>query len=364
MRVLIVRDDNIGDGVLFSGALSSLRRLYPGSHITLVVRRHASELFRHCPYLDRVTSYERLAPWEQWQARRVRGAWALEGLARSIARRRMGRFDAILCPVSAPRQELISLVDSLRGDEKIGFAGYMLQYPEGRLPDIDPADVFTKAVHCRREERWQHEFLRLQAWLQLCGCREAVAPQPELWLTDHDYELAESALPPEEEYIGAFLGASSHWRRWPVASWCELLASVGAGRTVTLFGGPDASEDAREIDMILKHAGQRVCNLCGGTALRQLAACIQRCDFVVSTESAGLHMAIAQDVPTVGIVGQHHMGRYVPWGDPSRHRIASIPCDRSDDCTGACYYEDYRCIQEIPVEVVRREIDALREVIG
>jgi ADP-heptose:LPS heptosyltransferase len=364
VRIRIIRDDNIGDAILFSGALPLLRARWPEATIELVVRRHVCSLFRYCPYIDRLGSYESYTPWESMQKRGIRGAWALESILRMMTRFRMRPDDVLLCPVSAPREEYVSLVGCLRAEEKIGFSGYMFQYESGALPSMSPEAVYTRSVVCSQDTRWMHEFERLRDWLACCGCSDFVLPLPKLWLSERDHETACCALPHKGSYIGVFLGASSHWRRWPTEKWYQLLSTLTPKARLVLLGGVDVMKESSALSTRLQRDGRSVMDLCGVTGIRELAACINRCGCLISTESAGLHFAIAQDVPTVGIVGHHHMGRYVPWGAMDRHRIACVDCAKSDSCTGACFYQDYRCIQDIPVNVVRRELDELFRVIS
>jgi hypothetical protein len=51
-RVLILRPDNIGDVLLFTGALRHIRNLYPEAHITLAVQAHIVNLVELCPHID------------------------------------------------------------------------------------------------------------------------------------------------------------------------------------------------------------------------------------------------------------------------------------------------------------------------
>ena len=55
-KILIFRPDNIGDVVLFTGALKHLRKKFPDAYITLAVLEHAVNLVEVCPYVDKCIS--------------------------------------------------------------------------------------------------------------------------------------------------------------------------------------------------------------------------------------------------------------------------------------------------------------------
>ena len=57
--VLVLRPDNLGDVVLFSGALRHIRVLYPQAKITLCVKSYVRNLVVLCPYVDEVIEYEK-----------------------------------------------------------------------------------------------------------------------------------------------------------------------------------------------------------------------------------------------------------------------------------------------------------------
>ena len=96
--VLIVRPDNIGDCIIFSGALAAIRKQWPEACIELMVQAHVMDLFVHCPYVDRVSSIDRMLPWERLRQHVKKGTWALEAtqkhcqrLAKRSRRDRNGR---------------------------------------------------------------------------------------------------------------------------------------------------------------------------------------------------------------------------------------------------------------------------------
>ncbi len=57
-RVFILRPDNLGDVVLFSGSLKHIRAGFPGAEITICVKGEARDLLERCPHVDQVLAVE------------------------------------------------------------------------------------------------------------------------------------------------------------------------------------------------------------------------------------------------------------------------------------------------------------------
>ena len=56
--IFILRPDNLGDVVLFSGALRAVRGHFPNAKITLCTRRYTHNLLELCPHIDRLVAWE------------------------------------------------------------------------------------------------------------------------------------------------------------------------------------------------------------------------------------------------------------------------------------------------------------------
>jgi ADP-heptose:LPS heptosyltransferase len=115
---------------------------------------------------------------------------------------------------------------------------------------------------------------------------------------------------------------------------------------------------------ISKNGSQKVrwVNLAGQTSVRELAAVIKACDLFIGEDSAPLHMAAALRKPSVGIIGGSHFGRYVPWGNPEINRFVHVPMD-CYGCNWRCPHPRIRCIEEIRVADVKRELEMLSSLI-
>ena len=57
--LLILRPDNIGDCVLFSGTLRYYRELFPDYKIVLAIKSNIIPLFEYCPYIDKTINYKK-----------------------------------------------------------------------------------------------------------------------------------------------------------------------------------------------------------------------------------------------------------------------------------------------------------------
>ncbi len=354
-RVLLFRPDNIGDCVLFSGTLKWIRRRWPDAHIDLMVQPHAMNLFELCPHVDRVLSVERLMPWLWMQRRGWKGAWLTERMFEKEWAKHLlpyPAYDLVICPVSAPAEQCLDVVRRIHAPEKWGCGGFQLNAGKLKNENNRPEKVFTEYYVNTEAEAWQNEFVRTGNFLKKIGI-DFSDINPEFWLSQEDHEYAERIMP-KDGAAGLFIGGFHSWRRWSAEKWRSLIATIDPQLPVVIFGSSQDCSQASEIASSADLPGGIV-NLCGKTSLRQLAACIGSCRVFVSNESCGLHMAVAQGIPTVGIMGGHHYGRYYPWGKESVNRAARVEMD-CYHCNGVCRYDDYRCIKDISVDAVWEEL--------
>jgi len=357
MRILILRPDSIGDYVLFSGALQPIRNRWPDAWIELAVQPHIRNLPALCPYVDRISSVYRFAPWLGLRRYILKGTWLLERflLRPTVKPVWLPQFDIVMYPVSAPKEEWLSVVRITEAKEKWGFSGVQLNYQELDDDRNVPEKVFTRSWRNTNENLWVHELERTRGVLREMDvvCENI---DPVLWLADRDRDFAASVLP-DAGCVGFFIGAADDSRRWPAEKWVELGVRQDVAPKVVLFGGPSDRCLAVVLGKRLGEQNVRALNLAGKTTLRELAACLEKCRAVVSNDSAGLHLAVACGVPTVGILGGYHFGRYYPWGDPRIHRVASVPMD-CRHCNADCCYGDFRCVSDISVDAVLVELEA------
>ena len=98
-HILILRPDNIGDCVLFSGTLKYYRKLYPNRKIILAVKKHIIPLFKNCPYIDDLVDYKRLSYVKSNKKIEII-LTRIRKLTITIINQFRRKFDIIICPVT------------------------------------------------------------------------------------------------------------------------------------------------------------------------------------------------------------------------------------------------------------------------
>ncbi|NQT92947.1 MAG: glycosyltransferase family 9 protein [Lentisphaerae bacterium] len=359
MKILVVRCDNFGDCVLFSGGLRCIRARWPDARIDLLVQPQVRPLFELCPHVDQVRTTARYFPWRTVLRRysKFRGTWILNrALQTTIAKRILWTYpsyDLVLCPMSAPAENVLEIVRRTRAGKKWGSAGAQLNVEHYRDEANRPERVFDEVHENPQEDLWLHEIPRLAKFLDRFDIPSEDV-QPELWLSPADREFAERTVPGAAT-LGIFVGAWQEDRRWPVEKWTDLLARQTRFTSVALFGGSEEDEIGGQVFASPRLEKLNMLDMTGRCTIRETAACLGRCACVVSNDSCGLHFAVAQGVPAVGLLGGYHFGRYYPWGNPEIHRTAANPMD-CFHCNKHCIYDEYRCITGIKVETVLAEL--------
>jgi len=361
-RVFVLRPDNLGDVVLFSGALRQLRTLYPNAEVDLCVKRYVRNLVEACPYVDRIVHWEELhADWPAW-TRRIRGLTRLELATRRLGLRLRYRADVALLPVRSPSPEMHATLAAIPGALRFGVAGSDANQP------LD-ADRSADGIYARRlvlgpERTREHELEVNRDFLRMLGAEVELADvRPEFWTTAADRGWAESHVrrEPGTTLLALAPGVTAPaGKAYPAARYAEVLAGVPERRFgVVLLGGAADAAACAEVAAALAGAPNvaGVANLAGRSTIREMVEAIRRCDAVLGPDSAPLHVGVALGKPTASIVGGGHWGRFHPWGDPALNRVVHLPMG-CYGCGWACPYETMRCVQDIAPAAVARELRA------
>lgn len=119
------------------------------------------------------------------------------------------------------------------------------------------------------------------------------------------------------------------YKQWREEGWIEVARwLIDNGFRVALTGGPDAEEKAH-VDAIARQLPDSVINAAGLLTLGGTAALIARAQFFVGPDTAITHIAAATGVPTIALFGPTDPVKWGPW--PKGHTPDRNPWQRIGD---------------------------------
>ncbi len=341
--VCVVRNDLIGDFILFTPALRSLREKYCGLHLTIIVKVQVAELLRACPYVDEVMilddrKFRRQPLYRMRFLIRIYAKSFGTLLYTCYSRNTVGDMISLwaAAPVSIgwdTNCHHMSLAENVRGNK------FYTQLVEG---------TFGSNVH---------ETVRNAAFLEAIGFRgDVVSVKTEVW-PDKNAEASASHMLmthglQNKKLIAMLPGASFPLKNWGKSNYLELthaLLTRGLAGLVVVVCGQDG--DGFDLSCLDPDIANKVVDLTGKTGLTELAVLLGNSVLVVGNDTGTMHLAIAMRARTVCVVGGGHFGRFVPYGIPDRNIFMThqLPCY---NCNWNCIYDHAVCISNISVKDV------------
>ncbi len=335
VKKILVRGPNwVGDAMMCVPALDTVRRAFPDSEISLLVRPTVGELFVGHPGVDRVVVYEHRGMHAGW-----RGKFKL-----AVSLRRE-QYDLALLFQNAFEAALLGV-----------FAGIPLRYgyaTDGRrlllTHPVAPPDG-ARTVH------QVHYYMDMLKPL----VQEASPPKPVLHVSPEEQVraarlLQEGGIQTSEVVIGlnpgSVYGGAKRWLP-------ERFAAVADRLIVEL-----RQQDTRSVRCLIvgspgeEELGQAVAQrmdanplvLSGRTSLGELKAIIKRCHLFVTNDTGPMHVANALGVPVVAIFGPTDPVTTAPYN--ALHTIVRNPVRCSPCLLRECPI-DHRCMTSISTDQV------------
>ncbi len=302
-RILLSRMRFIGDVVLTTPIIHSLRTAYPDAYLAYLGEREAVSLLENNPYLNRIIPYDFRRPAVAEQIR----------IARLLRR---SRFDLAIDLFGNPRSALLTFLSGARvrvgPDRKGRGVLYTVRVRDDGIP--------KSAIEFHNQS------------LRAAGIPVS-SSKTELYLTSGEREdgrtrvegLRRAAGREGRPVVGIHPGATWPAKRWLADRFAGLADRLVREGALVVFTAGDRDEDTIAG---VHAAAQHRHPVLGGLPLRQLAAAIAGFDVYVSNDAGPMHIAAAVGTPTIGLFGPGEEMIWFPYSERDGHRALrkDVPC--------------------------------------
>lgn len=329
-RILVTRMKFIGDVVLTTPVIHSLRTAVPDAYIAYMGDAAAVTLLEQNPHLNEIIPFDFSQPTLREQPR---VAWLL--------RRR--KFDTVIDLFGNPRSALLTRLSG--APVRVG-----LDRPgRGRFYTVRVQD----APRRKTAVEFHEQFLRAVGI-------EPTHHTPEIYLSDEERQAGRDLLGGSGRVVVLHPGATWPAKRWTpegFAGVAKVMRSSHPDIEVVLTGGP---KDGAVVEQVVALAGMKLRTFIG-PPLRQLAALYAASAAVVSNDAGSMHIAAAVGAPTIGLFGPGEEDIWFPYDPALGHKALrkDLPCHpcHLDVCTreGAGFME---CMHLLTVDEVIGAVEA------
>ena len=286
-KILIFRSGAIGDVLMTTPLVKSIKKKYPDSKIYYLTGKWSSGVLRDNPSIDEIMEIDESIIFRK-------KIFELNKLVISL---RKQKFDvAFILDKSKWFGLLIKLagVPIRIGFDRNGegkFNTKNIKY-DGKKHEIDYYLELTKFIGYTEKNREMEIFTK--------GMDTIMASK----LIDK--------IKNEGIIIGVSVGGASNpgqtfiQKRWPKKNYRELIKKLSESNPVILIGGKDDFEISKEVSQGLKN----VYNFAGKTTLKESAELIKKCGIFVTHDSGPMHLAVAVKTPVIGIFGPTDYRRF------------------------------------------------------
>ena len=348
--VLLIRQDAIGDFILWLDTAKEYRKYFPPENYKIVLIGNAlwCDLAKELPFWDEVLPIN------------IKAFKTLSRYRWNILRkvRNLGAEIAIQPTYSREFYHGDSLIRASNASKKVSSAGNMSNRNQlkSNLADRWHTELIPSSPEQLSELERNAEFF--SGFIK----KLYLPSYPELELSG-DCNIQE--LKRKSFYILS-LGANKKYREWPYKNYAKIAQKIHKKTGwLGLICGAENEFDLGE--HIKKLCDAPLQNYSGQTTLPELACLLVKSQLLISNETGTAHIAHAVGTPTVCILGGGHFGRFAPYPELSGkinnlnvvyHKMPCYGCDWE------CVYhikeeEPAPCISNISVDAVWNEVKLL-----
>ncbi len=329
MKILVYQTAFLGDLILTTPLIESIKRIYPDSFLTVVSKPFGKEVFKNNPFLNKLITFDKNK----------------DSTFSLIKNLRSEKYDIAISPHRSHRSSYILFLSGI--PKRIGFdkSGFSFLYT-----DIVP----------HRFDRTHEIDRNLKLLEKLPDFKENLLEKnPKLYLTPQEDGYYKNFGLKEKKYITVAPGSKWETKRWTSSGFAKVIdILMEKGENIVLIG---SKEDEDFTNQILSKSSKKPINLVGKTDLRQTFSIIKNSKLLISNDSAPVHMAVSFNVPVVDIYGPtvKEFGFY-PYKNGVVVEIEGLKC-RPCGLHGhkTCPIKTHECMEKITPQMVLEGVQTL-----
>jgi lipopolysaccharide heptosyltransferase II len=329
-RILVVRTDRIGDVLLSTPVIKTLRYNYPDAYIAMMVSPYSKDIVDGNPYLDKVIIYDKDGKHKSW--------WRSLKFSRNLKKK---RFDLAIILHPTNRVHLVTFFAGI--PKRIGY-------------DLKIGFLLTNRIRHTKQYGEKHELEYNLDLVRYLGIEPEdknlfmpIRPESEKWVEEL---FRQEGIKEKDKLLVIHPGASCPSKVWPNDRFAQVADRLIEKYSfkVLIVSGPKDLSLAQSLIRNMQHSA---INLAGKTSVSQLASILKRSRLFISNDSGPVHVASAVGVPVISIFGRNQAGlspkRWGPTGKNDLILHKEVGCI---ECLAHNCVKEFACLKAISTEDV------------
>jgi ADP-heptose:LPS heptosyltransferase len=311
--ILYIHMAALGDAIMASPSLKLLKNSLPDYNIYVLTREQSVNYFNSLPFVDTVISF---VP-NKWLDKKIFNSLIALFLYLDLIKKiRVYEFSAVI----QWRGSFIDSIISFSTQAPIRVAAISGLIRKSLLPIEKTSFLVTDLVYI--DDDMSHIvdiFIQVVSKTIECitgtfpACQDITMELPTS-TADDEYVytmLSKNRVAHTQKIVAISVGSQTKGNDWSPEYFAKVVdyLQCGLGYCVILTG----LANQRTIEeQIIQHASCKPVRGCGLLSISQLASLFKRCSFVVTLNTASMHMASALGIPTVVLFGRDGIC-HAPW---------------------------------------------------
>ena len=353
-KILVINLMHLGDLMLVTPILRTLRTNFPDAEITLLADKKLADLVRlnknltDCIFIDKKGADNKFF-----------------NFVKFIFRLREKNFDLA---INLHRNERASALAAFSGAKKIvGYSKPVFSiFFDKVLPNPSIAQLKPKYI-----PGTQHQVKSHFDVLKSVGIEKIDDGGLEMWIDDAAKISAEKIFaenfPADTKVVAFNIGASWLTKRWIDSYFAECAdILIGRGYGVAILGGSMDEEIVKNCVEKMREKNSPLLKIFTGKfSLAELAGFLDKCVLMLTTDSGPMHVGVARNIPIVTMFGASPVPGFYPYDAKDILIKSPEPCHPCGKhfCPrkGA---DNLACMKKISVAVVMKYVDELLQTYG
>lgn len=317
-KILFFRPDHIGDLLLTTPAIHSLKKSFPEVDLTIAVGSWSKDILKYNPYIDNVFIINLPS-----LARGTKTSY-FEMIKRTF-RLRKSTYDHIFSFRIAAKSAVVSLF--LGGKKRWGFDVMKSKW------------AFTEKIHYDKNKHVVENYLNL---IESFGAKRENNGL-EIFIKEEERLNFEKKFNLPENYVIISPGAGYSPKLWVSERWSEIANWLNANINIPFVFTGIISEEFL-INAITSNVKGTFLNLCGMLSLRELAILMERSKLLLTVDSAAMHLAVATKTPVIALFGYTNPDQWGPYPKDDKYIVLykRLKNQKSEYCMKNIQVEDVR----------------------